>query len=494
MAPRPSLETINYVENQPFFVRDYVLEGDDNEMRATMSRIAHQDESIRMHNEALQAIEDAALARALELSKETALEEARRRYHQAEAHIPDHTLPSHSPSNKQTTQLDKTSSLAMPSSVTIVRSGINQEKISVQSSSASMTWGEKNQLGRSTSTSSSQSGPNSQEKIFSYSVPSRRSDNPAPNLGSRTDRINSTKDVHHRQNHDLTPNSDYQLDSRHNISQALLVNVRSFVPPQKCYKCGTLVERVQNNETVAGLHAICTKCKSLYCRGCFLPKNCLRGCPGGARCAVENCCPGIRAIAAFDALSDFNNAFAAAVHEHRRLDNPYGCITTLLREKDASVRQFERSFINTLHKLPPLLRPLSADLHPPIAGLVFESLLPQVIYGYLKHEDVGDWVMHSEAYLAILEALKEFPSCGLGSVSLEPFVCHGQSGVPLIPRADEEAGDTQWCCVEDAVKHLGAHQKRLSALSSRITFPATLLKVHKLSDGILYLLLQQVFN
>ena len=200
---------------------------------------------------------------------------------------------------------------------------------------------------------------------------------------------------------------------------------------------------------------------------------------------MENCCPGIRAIAAFDALSDFNCAFAAALQEHQLVSQPHGCIDMLIRGKDPSTRRFERSLIDTLHKLPGLLRPLSAELHPPIASLVFASYLPQVMYSYLKREDIGDWVMHSEAYLAILEALREFPTCGLSSVSSEPFLAYG---------TNEEDEGTQRLCLQDAIRHLAPHQKRLTELSSRISFPATLLKVHKLSDGILYLLLQQVVS
>jgi hypothetical protein len=238
-----------------------------------------------------------------------------------------------------------------------------------------------------------------------------------------------------------------------------------------------------------GLHAICPVCKRRYCRGCFGLAGCPPGCAGGENCTVEDCCPGIRAIAAFDALSDFSNAFAAALRIHQDPGRHY--VKTFMRQKDPSIRRFEHTFVNTLRTLPPVLRSLSAEIHPPIAHLVATSCLPRVMHDYLKHQDVSDWMLHSDTYQAILDAVKELPACGLGAIFSEPFACD-KGAVPA--GTNKVTEDVRRSCLKDAVMHLDGHYKQFMALSARITFPATLLKMHRLSDGILYLLLQQVVN
>ena len=113
------------------------------------------------------------------------------------------------------------------------------------------------------------------------------------------------------------------------------------------------------------------------------------------------------------------------------------------------------------------------------------------MHDYLGHEDVGDWVLHSNTYLAILDVLKEFPTCGMGAIFSEPFARDEKwrgSGTNQVTEGKQSS------CLKDAVKHLDGRYRQFMALSSRISFPATLLKMQKLSDGILYLLLQQVVN
>lgn len=233
-------------------------------------------------------------------------------------------------------------------------------------------------------------------------------------------------------------------------------------------------------------------CRSTYCRGCFRPAGCSPDCIGGASCPVEDCCPGIRAIGAFDALSDFCNAFAMALRTHQDGDYSHNYIKTFMRRKDASIRRFEHAFVNTLRTLPRHLRPLSAELHPPMAHIVATSRLPQVMHDYLEHEDVCDWMLHSNTYQAILDALKELPACGLNTIFSEPFACDKTGGEPVPAGTNQVTENVR--CLKDAVRHLDGHYRQFMAISSRITFPATLLKMQKLSDGILYLLLQQVVN
>ncbi|PFH46051.1 hypothetical protein AMATHDRAFT_156634 [Amanita thiersii Skay4041] len=163
-----------------------------------------------------------------------------------------------------------------------------------------------------------------------------------------------------------------------------------------------------------------------------------------------------------------------------------------MRRRNPSVHQFERILTDTLRALPRILQPLDADLHPSVIRLFSLSYLPQVIHCFLRHEDIGDWIMHAETYLAILYAMKELPACGLRPIFSERLTCDRKWGHEVPLGKGLGTGDNQWFCLKDAVTHLEVHYKRFTALSSRITFPSTLFKLHQLIDGILFLLMQQI--
>ncbi|PFH46050.1 hypothetical protein AMATHDRAFT_8288 [Amanita thiersii Skay4041] len=108
------------------FVRDYVLDNDGEGMRKAMEQIASEEEAIRLHNETLKAMEDAALARAMELSKETALREAMHRACRPEIHTSP--CPSRNQDGHQTVKQDQISYLATASSVTLVSTDSSTER------------------------------------------------------------------------------------------------------------------------------------------------------------------------------------------------------------------------------------------------------------------------------------------------------------------------------------------------------------------------------
>ncbi|KAF8640924.1 hypothetical protein AX17_000572 [Amanita inopinata Kibby_2008] len=529
MDPQGSTSTQKYVYHQPPFVRDYVLEDDDEGMRGVMDRIAREEEAIRYHNEALQAIEDAAFAKALELSKETALHEARNRARQSNARIV------RSRTGSQDSKYDRLSYISVSSSTTLVFMGSAQEPSKLQLGRTTRT--------RVTRTAMANSGaPSNVKNKYKADTPgqvadivthrfdetgsllssamsqhenrSRHEDGSAevvssrrPSLSSKMSRSSSQTDSNFDSGSEISrsPSDQGHLDSllrgaaypssdHSSLSRELLSSVGFFVSPQNCSHCGKSVERFPSSKDVNGPHASCPACGVNHCRGCFVPVQCPRECPGGEDCPVTDCCSHVRAIAVFDSLSAFNIAFLTALRECNPDSNPQNYIHVFLRKRHVSTRKFERTLVDTLRILPRLLQPLGAEMHPSITRLISLSYLPQVMHGYLEHEDIGDWVMHSEAYIAILQAFKELPACGLGSVFSEPFTCDRKWGYKVPLGINQEAADAQWFCLKDAVKHLDAHYKRFMALSSRITFPATLFKMHQLSDGILYLLLQQIVD
>ncbi|KAK2462897.1 hypothetical protein APHAL10511_005095 [Amanita phalloides] len=496
--------TVNHARYRPLFKRDYVLEHDDEDMLRAMSQITHEQEAIRMHNDALQAIEDAALAKALALSEETAIREARSRSRHSGAHI--------RASSSSTTLEDKQSeshnirkSVKRSSLISSVGTSNGQAESHPNHgirTRASMT--PKVDTGSASEAFERRITPHSQARRTNASdesdvLPVLIADQaksfsdgnsvfPASyqQSGVQSGSFARTYVIDGPRSEFLDRNGPPALNDEFDFSQELFSTVRFFAPPRKCCHCDEHVERVHNSETVMGLHAICTACRTKYCRGCFAPVGCPQDCAGGKECAVKNCCPGIRAIAMFDVLSNFTNAFALALREETPSS---GYIKTFMRQRDPCVRQFEHTFVQTVRTLPRLLRSLSAELHPPIARIVSTSCLLRVMHDYLEHEDISNWMQHSETYLAILDTLKELLTCGLGAIFSEPFVHDKRNrGVP--------AGRNQVTerCLKDAVRHLDGRYKQIMALSARITFPATLLKMHKLSDGILYLLLQQIVN
>lgn len=60
------------------------------------------------------------------------------------------------------------------------------------------------------------------------------------------------------------------------------------------------------------LHAPCSSCRTNHCRGCFSPLECPPSCKGpskNAKCIVESCCSGVRALAIFECLGGLDRQF-----------------------------------------------------------------------------------------------------------------------------------------------------------------------------------------
>ena len=152
---------------------------------------------------------------------------------------------------------------------------------------------------------------------------------------------------------------------------------------------------------------------------------------------MRNCCSTVRAIAIFEALSAFDDSFAAEAgfrsadrkgksqsKEHRD-----AFVRQIIggkpMEKDktqgSGARRFEDAFVRALKAVSAWLQAPNndddaypskgkdADGHAPhetIPRLFETSLLLEVIHVFLGNTNVRDWVAHAETYLAILDLLR----------------------------------------------------------------------------------------
>ncbi|KJA28324.1 hypothetical protein HYPSUDRAFT_1086661 [Hypholoma sublateritium FD-334 SS-4] len=308
----------------------------------------------------------------------------------------------------------------------------------------------------------------------------------------------------------------------------------------------------------------------MYCRGCFAVARCNRAlvlvssisrptstsarpptsatpneCSGGSTCTVRNCCPAVRAIAIFEALSAFDDSFVAEAgfrsedrkgkSQSKEYRDAYvrQIIGGKPAEKDKAqgngARRFEDAFVRALKAVSAWLQAPNSDanedypskgkdaeghaVHATIPRLFETSLLLEVIHVFLGNTNVRDWVAHAETYLAILDLLRWMLDAstaisllrapirrieatsglrravwGDGNVRFEDI--GGAAFDPAAPAPGRER--TRSLC--DLIKNLEAHRRPLMALASKATFEATVDKVNSLCDGILYLLLQQVVD
>ncbi|KAF8971863.1 hypothetical protein BDZ97DRAFT_1650531, partial [Flammula alnicola] len=279
-----------------------------------------------------------------------------------------------------------------------------------------------------------------------------------------------------------------------------------FTATRNCAKCGNLVLSPRSQSTSFELdpfslpfsdllHVTCTGCRTTHCRGCFAVAQCPRQCSGGPTCTVRNCCPEVRAIAIFEALSSFDNAYAA--------EAGFATTVRLISKTDKSMRRFEDAFVRTLRVLCSWLQMASESesedssegtgasrgrggLHPSVTRLFSISFLPEVMHAFLRNNNVRDWVAHSETYLAILDTLRRMLDAGLAPLLSAP-----------LPRIDASCGLRGVVAgaaapLGDLVRQLEGHRRPLMALAGKVQFAATVEKVNNLCDGISYLLLQQV--
>lgn len=203
----------------------------------------------------------------------------------------------------------------------------------------------------------------------------------------------------------------------------------------------------------------------MHCRGCFAVARCNRAlvlassistsqsasprsptstspneCSGGSTCTVRNCCAAVRAIAIFEALSAFDDAFAAEAGlsaedlkgKGKSRDHRDAYVRQLVggvskngdKDKDraqgSGARRFEEAFVRTLKTVGDWLQAPEAedaedgyplknkgkDLHLSIPRLFASSLLLEVVCAFLGNTTVRDWVTHAETYLVILDFLR----------------------------------------------------------------------------------------
>lgn len=251
----PAARYDSYLTRSSPSVRDYVLEGDSGGMRHAMNHIADEEKTICMHHEALQAIEDAALARALVLSEETALQEERRRVRRSKPHISStrftQSLPektdsvpysfltratagssakgrANSESNQAGTRADVASTAIDPMDDVQVVPLCSQVSNATSSDDSAYTLsvhvaGQAQSYSRDKSPRNvncqcpaEQSGSSSQNTVIDDRKTFTQNDFSAPNDGP-------------------------------DFSQELFSNVRFFAPPRKCCYCDQYVERVHNS-------------------------------------------------------------------------------------------------------------------------------------------------------------------------------------------------------------------------------------------------------
>lgn len=232
-------------------MRDYVLEDDEGGIHQAMSHIA-DEEAIRMHHEALQTLEDAALARALALSEETALREARRRVRQSKPHISStrlgQSLPEKTDSSvtysfithatastakgRAKSRPNQTATRANVASTPISAMGGGQVVPSSSQVSNATSSDDTNVL---SAPAAGQAKKNSREE-FPRNAYSQR---PAEQSGSSSQ--NNVIDCITLPRNGFSATNDVP-----DFSQELFSNVRFFAPPRKCCCCDQYVERVHN--------------------------------------------------------------------------------------------------------------------------------------------------------------------------------------------------------------------------------------------------------
>ena len=231
-------------------MHDYVLEDDDGCMHQAMSHITDEEEAIRMHHEALQELEDAALARALALSEETALREARRRVRHSKPHISStrHSLPEKTDSSVTYSFITHATASTAKGRA---KSESNQTATRANVASTPISAMDDGQLVPSSSQASNATSSDDTnvlsahvadqaKKISRQKFPRNAySQRPAEQSGSSSQ--NNVIDCITLPQNGFSATNDVP-----DFSQELFSNVRFFAPPRKCCYCDQYVERMHN--------------------------------------------------------------------------------------------------------------------------------------------------------------------------------------------------------------------------------------------------------
>jgi len=235
-------------------IRDYILEGDDGTMRQAMSHIADEEDTIRMHNEALQAIEDAALARALALSEETALREARRRVRRSGAHIPSTTLRQilPEPTNAPVTFPSKAHATGSSAEA---RTNPESNQAAPRANIEPISINATNEIPQVSNATSSDDAhilsalvANRADSCSREKSPRRASPPWPPEQSGLSSQNNVIDDPNI-----LAQNGFSATNDGSDFSQELFSNVRFFAPPRKCCHCDEYIERVHNSVRSSGI-------------------------------------------------------------------------------------------------------------------------------------------------------------------------------------------------------------------------------------------------
>lgn len=254
----------------------------------------------------------------------------------------------------------------------------------------------------------------------------------------------------------------------------------------------------------------CSTCNISHCRGCLEPIKCPHPCVGPS-CPLPNCCPEVSAVAIFELLSAFDVAYDSETRNFGSggKDDRQGFNELLISGLDPSTKTMERVFISALRAIYNCLptSPEDTGVHPTIILLFSMSYLPEVLESFLSNQSVASWISHSNAYEAILWFLRRAIGCGLGDIIFASF-----------KDIRESCGLHRWMWQKGGIKweitgtdtdssraevsqsrplgtlmvQLEQHRNNLLAAVSKIRFAPTVEKVHVLSDGITFLLLQSI--
>lgn len=478
ISPQSLMSTPSTSLNIPEFILEDESYSHDSTRRKAVSEAAF----IRAQREAFQAFNDAALARAIRASEETAaLEEAKRQkeallsYQQKVALPSSSSLrkesiesakgrvllsdnesddpPRSSHSSKSYRQSPPNASGPSPPSRSSVRlrtdSTSSQRRHNLLSAQSKQDADNREQplQSRNPSASVSRASSSAQQQVSTVNSKSQNnagtiSTSPSTNnssLGQKQSPSLSARDLRMGMsmgpivNGVHTPNVNSKRKGIATDPESL-ENRGLFTGTRDCTNCGNpiLSPRYSPTESVLLqsqlitnlIHLSCSKCFTNHCRGCFTVTSCPRNCKSGDSCSVKSCCAKVRTIAIFEALSSFDIVYAteAGLFGQGTKQERQDFIKLVIGKTDKRTRDFEGAFLRTLRIICSWLQASSYEetpLHPSMHRLFAVSYLREVIYIFLSNNNVRDWVAHSEIYATILEALRRMVDCGLAQVLTE---------------------------------------------------------------------------
>ncbi|KAF5312580.1 hypothetical protein D9619_002462 [Psilocybe cf. subviscida] len=330
-----------------------------------------------------------------------------------------------------------------------------------------------------------------------------------------------------------------------------------FTPTRPCRGCGRPVAspRSQGSPDVDLptpfadlLHVTCGVCRTTHCRGCFTVARCPPGCNGGDGCLVANCCASVRAVAIFEALAAFDSVYIsettyfASVSSSSASQNARDGETS--KKSHSSVGKVQRqvylraliakpktgrfttALVRTLKVLHDRLVPATsssssdagtaaetspANLTPFIQRVLACSLLPEVLHAFLVDAPVRDWIPHSEACCAMLDALSRLSEACPSIIEQRMRPIERSPGVGRVVWA---RGRLTWAStssseqaaghvtgngsgevrLKDLIRGLEDRAKALRALAGSMHYQETIYKVNALCDRMSYLGLQQLLG